>query len=472
MSTEGAVGGAVGVGGVAREPARDDELPPGPREHPAVQMLWWLLRPISFMERNRRRFGDAFSVRFAGFERPMIMLSDPEAIRALYTGRQHGLPPGRTVSLRPVLGPRSVLLLEGEEHLARRRLMLPPFHGERMRSYESTMREIAERELESWPLGEPFALQPHMQALTLEVILRAVFGVGGSARAASLRELLPRLVGQTASSALQLRVLIASRLRRGDPLESLNRLMREIDDLLLAEIDERRSDPALSDREDILSLLIGARFADGGAMDDRELRDQLLTLLLAGHETTATALAWTFDLLLRHPLVLQRLIAELEQTDGDIDGEYLRAVVAESLRLRPVVPLAGRRLDAELRTGEWTLPAGTDVTPAIWLMHMREDLYPEPSAFRPERFLSDPPSTYAWIPFGGGVRRCLGAAFAEFEMRVVLATVLRSRELEPVGATPERIARRNVTFSPRSGTRVRAHMSPRGKRSAASAVAA
>ncbi|HEX4564598.1 MAG TPA: cytochrome P450 [Solirubrobacteraceae bacterium] len=465
MSTEGAV---VGAGATARGRAGVEELPPGPSEPPLVQTLWWLLRPISFMERNRRRFGDAFSVRFMGFTRPMVMLSDPETLRALYTEHRHGLPPGRTLTLMPVLGPSSVLLLEGEDHLARRRLMLPPFHGERMRSYESTMREIAEREVASWPAEEPFALHPRMQALTLEVILRAVFGVSGSERAVRLRELLPRLVGQTASTGLQLRVLIARRLRRSDPLESVQRLMREIDDLLLAEISERRSDPALPEREDILSLLIGGRFADGGAMDDRELRDQLLTLLLAGHETTATALAWTFDLLLRHPRELQRLLAELEETDGDIDGEYMRAVVAESLRLRPVVPLAGRRLTAELPTGKWTLPAGTDVTPSIWLTHMREDTYPEPKAFRPERFLDEPPSTYAWIPFGGGIRRCLGAAFAEFEMRVVLATVLRSLELEPVGAAPERIARRNVTFSPRTGTRVRV----RARRPAPSTLAA
>ena len=459
MSTESAVARAetasTGAAGAVAAGAQFDRLPPGPRVPPAVQMLWWALRPISFMEFCRRRYGDVFSVRFIGFERPMVVLSDPDAIRALYTEHRHGLPPGRTLTLMPVLGPDSILLLEGADHLARRRLMLPQFHGERMRSYESIMREIAEREIASWPAEEPFALHPHMQALTLEVILRAVFGVRRSERAARLRALLPRLVGQTASGGLQLRVLISSRLRRGDPLEGLRTLMSEIDELVFAEIAERRRDPGLSEREDILSLLVGARFADGSAMDDRELRDQLLTLLLAGHETTATALAWTFDLLLRHPPVLARLREELECSDGDIDGEYMRAVVAESLRLRPVVPLAGRRLEAELRAGDWTLPAGTDVTPSIWLTHMRADVYPEPKAFRPERFLSEPPSTYAWIPFGGGVRRCLGATFAEFEMRVVLATVLRSRRLEPVGAAPERIARRNITFSPRTGTRVR-----------------
>jgi cytochrome P450 family 135 len=445
-------------------------LPPGPREHPAVQTMWWLMRPISFMESCRRRFGDMFSVKFVGFERPMVLMSDPEAIRALYTERQHGLPPGRTVTLQPVLGASSVLLLEGDEHLARRRLMLPSFHGERMRSYEETVRAIAEREIDTWPEDETFALHPRMQAVTLEVILRAVFGVSDRERCARLRELLPRLVGSTASGRLQARVLLSRRLRRGDPLVSVRTLIGQIDDLLLAEIRERRSDPALSERDDILSLLMSARFADGTAMSDRELRDQLVTLLLAGHETTATALAWTFDLLLRNPRALARLLSELD--DPDAEGDYMRAVITESLRLRPVVPIAGRRLDADLQAGSWTLPAGTDVTPAIWLTHTRADLYPEPMAFRPERFLEDPPATYGWVPFGGGVRRCLGAAFAEFEMRVVLTTVLAQRQLEPVGGRAERIARRNVTFAPRLGTRVRSRPRASAVRPAPSPVAA
>ena len=216
--------------------------------------------------------------------------------------------------------------------------------------------------------------------------------------------------------------------------------------MLGAEIAERRADP----REDILSLLVSARFEDGEPMDDAEIRDQLMTLLLAGHETTATGLAWTFDLLLRHPPVLARLTAAIEAGEEP----YVRAVVSEALRLRPVVPLAGRRLSQELRVNGHALPAGTDVTPAIWLTHTRADRYPEPYAFRPERFLDDAPATYAWIPFGGGVRRCLGAAFAEMEMRVALAAILERRTLRPASGSAERVARRNVTFSPRGGTRV------------------
>ena len=426
-------------------------LPPGPTEHPGTQTARWLLRPISFMESCRRRFGDAFSVNFLGFQTPMVMLSDPAAIQALYTNPKHALPPGRSIALLPIMGPRSVLLLEGADHLARRKVMLPPFHGERMQAYEETVREIAVREIESWPPGAEISLHPRMQAITLEVILRAVFGVTDEARRERLRELLPQLLDTTSSVSLQFRVLLSRRFEKLDPLGFLRGLSAQIDELLFAEIRERRADPELDKRKDILSLLAQTKFEDGGGMSDRELRDQLVTLLLAGHETTATALAWTADLLTRNPQVMQRLTAEVDAENGDA---YLRATISESLRLRPVVPLAGRRLTSELQVNGWTLPAGTDVTPAIWLTHTRADLYPEPFAFRPERFLDERPTTYGWVPFGGGVRRCLGAAFAEFEMRVVLTEMLRRRTLEAVSSHAERVTRRNVTFSPLHGTRV------------------
>jgi cytochrome P450 len=418
-----------------------------------VQTARWLTAPVAFMESCRRRFGDAFSVRFLGFERPMVLLSDPRAIRALYAEPAHELPPGRTVALLPIMGPSSVLLLEGAEHLERRRLMLPPFHGERMRAYEQTIADAAGAEVERWPADRVFALHPRMRALTFEIILRVVFGVSDPNRLPRLRTLLPQLLDRTASPMLTFRVLLARRLGRRDPLEALARLNAEIDELLLAEIAGRRAatdggEPS----EDILGMLIAARFEDGSAMTDRELRDQLVTLLLAGHETTATALAWTFDLLLHEPAARSRLLAELDEGTADT---YLRAVVAESLRLRPVLPLAGRRLARELEVDGLRLPAGTDATPAIWLTHTRPDIYPEPYAFRPERFIDRPPATYAWLPFGGGVRRCLGAAFAELEMRVVLSEVLTRVELAPASARIETVARRNLTFAPRHGTRVR-----------------
>jgi cytochrome P450 len=413
-----------------------DALPAGPSQPPLWQTLHWLLRPISFMESCRRRFGDAFSVRFLGFKTPMVMLSDPDAIRALYGNAEHGLPAGRTIALLPILGPHSLLLLEGKEHLARRRQMLPPFHGERMRAYEETVRQVVAEDVATWPTGEPFALHPHMQQVTLEVILRAVFGVTDPERRQALGTHLAQLLSDTASVGLQLAVLLQQRFRRApDPLTRLHASRRRIDRMLDREIAERRADP----REDILSMLIAAEF------EDAEIRDQLMTLLLAGHETTATGLAWTFDLLLRHPETLARAAN---------DERYLRAVVTESLRLRPVVPLAGRRLAAPLEVDGHLLPPGTDVTPAIWLAHTRADRYPEPFAFRPERHLNGSPATSAWIPFGGGVRRCIGAAFAEMEMRVAIDEILRRRTLTAASPVPERPARRNVTFSPAGGTRV------------------
>jgi cytochrome P450 len=281
-----------------------------------------------------------------------------------------------------------------------------------------------------------------MQKVTLEVILRAVFGVTDPARRAALGEKLAQLLTDTASPGLQLAVLMSQRFNRGpDPLRGLQESRREIDAMLDQEIAARRADP----REDILSMLVAARFEDGEALADAEIRDQLMTLLLAGHETTATGLAWTFDLLVRHPEALE---------NAHQDDKYLRAVVTESLRLRPVVPLAGRRLSAPLQVDGHVLPPGTDVTPSIWLAHTRADRYPEPFAFRPERHLDGGQGSSAWIPFGGGVRRCIGAAFAEMEMRVAIAEILNRRTVTAASPIAERPARRNVTFSPAGGTRV------------------
>jgi cytochrome P450 len=411
-----------------------------------LQTLHWLLRPIAFLESCRQRFGDTFSVRFLGSPGPLVMLSDPEAIRALYGNSEHGLPPGRTLALLPIVGPRSLLLLEGRDHLARRRLMLPPFHGERMRAYESTVRDVVARDVESWPEGEPFPIHERMQRVTLEVILRAVFGVTDAERRTRLADHLSRMLADTGTAGLQFAVLLSRRFGAPDPLARLQGLRREIDAMLDLEIAARRADP----REDILSMLVAARFEGGEPMTDAEIRDQLMTLLIAGHETTATGLAWTFDLLVHHPAVLERLVAEADAGEQ----AYARAVVSESLRLRPVVPLAGRQLVSPLRVDGHVLPAGTAVTPAIWLAHTRADRYPEPLAFRPERFLDGASATSAWIPFGGGVRRCIGAAFAEMEMRVALAEVLRHRTLRAASGNAERVARRNVTFSPAGGTRV------------------
>jgi cytochrome P450 len=449
-------------------------LPPEPKSSPLVQTLRWSFRPLPFMQENRERYGDNFSVKFLTFERPMVMISDPAAIKALYMERSHGLPPGRDIILTPIVGPRSLLVTEGADHLAHRKLMLPPFHGERMRSYQPLVEEIVDREIDSWPLGEEFAIHPRMQAITLEVILKVVFGVADGPRFERLRSVLTQVLEETASPVAQLTGLASRRFGGRGPWAKFEKQLKQADELLYAEIAEHRASGAYEEREDILSLMMQARFEDGWSaeggseisgnderdrpkhdigdrMSDSDLRDQLMTLLLAGHETTATALAWTFDLLLRHPQPLERLRAELEAGEED---DYLRAVISESLRLRPVVPLAGRRLSVDLETENLHLPAGTDVTPAIWLTHTRADVYPEPFAFRPERFLEDGPDTYAWIPFGGGIRRCIGAAFAEFELRIVLREVLTRCELRKASPAPEKIGRRNITLSPRAGTPV------------------
>jgi len=425
-------------------------LPPEPKSSPLVQLLRWSFRPLPFLQECREKYGDSFSLSFVGFERPMVMISDPVAIKALYTEREHGLPPGREIALTPIVGSRSVLVIEGADHLAHRKLMLPAFHGERMRSYEPIVREIVDAEIDSWPLGEEFAIHPRMQAVTLEVILRVVFGVAAGPRLRQLRVVLTKVLEETASPFAQLIGLATRRFGSRGTWAKFEAQLKAVDELLYAEIAERRATSDFEERDDILSVLMQARFEDGEPMTDTDLRDQLMTLLLAGHETTATALAWSFDLLLRHP----RELARLRESFGAGEDDYLRASINESLRLRPVVPLAGRRLAKDLEADGLTLPAGTDVTPAIWLAHTRADVYPEPFAFRPERFLTEPPDTYAWIPFGGGIRRCLGAAFAEFEMRIVLRDVLTRCELRKANPRPEKIGRRNITLSPKHGTPV------------------
>jgi cytochrome P450 len=412
-----------------------------------LQTARFIARPIPFFEHCRRRYGETFTLRLLRVG-TLVFLSDPPSIKRLFAAdRENTIAPGRTAILEPLLGRHSVLLQEGSEHLRRRKLMLPPFHGERMRSYEEAIVASVRAELERMPLGEPFPLHPHMQAITLDVIMAAVFGVGEERRE-ELRERLVRILSVT-NSPLAVG-LTMRRVRRLPPLRKIVRAVEEVDGLLAAEIAARRADSAIGQRDDILSLLIEARFDDGERMSDLELRDQLMTLLMAGHETTATALAWTFDLLFRNPAVRDRLRAELATADGD----YLEAVLAESLRVRPVVPFTGRELRQGGSYGGYQLPEGAVVMAGIYLAQTNPDEYPDPQAFRPERWLeSAPPESFANIPFGGGTRRCLGAAFAQMEMRVVLRELLASAELEPADPEPERPIRRNVTLSPRRGTR-------------------
>jgi len=414
-----------------------------------LQTARFAVRPIAFFEHWRRQLGETFEARLFGPGK-IVFLSDPESIRALFAAdRVNTIAPGREIVLRPLLGQKSLLLQKDEEHLARRRLMLPPFHGERMRAYERTIVEATERAISSWPRGEAFAIHPSMQAITLEVIVRAVFGIEDPVRRARLSEALVAVVNEAASPAAL--GLVAPLVRDLPHYRRFRRLVERADAMLAEEIGERRRDPDLAERQDILSMLVAAEFEDGSKMDDRELRDQLYTLLLAGHETTATGLAWTFDLLLHRPDAYERLVAEVDSGDG----AYLDAVIEESLRVRPVVPFTGRELREPATLGGYDHEPGAVVMAGIYLAHTRDDVYRDPYAFRPERFLGESrPETYSWIPFGGGTRRCIGAAFAQMEMRIAIETIVRSVELRAASAEPERPVRRNVTTSPRHGTRV------------------
>jgi cytochrome P450 len=430
-------------------------MPKGGRAPPsvtlprAVQTLRFLVRPVSFLERCRTELGETFHASLIG-PGDVVFVSDPDSLKRLFAAdRINTIAPGRNIILRPLLGGGSLLLQEGDEHLRRRKLMLPPFHGERMRAYERVIAAATDRAVTGWPTGEPFPLHPSMQSITLEVILRAVFGIEDTRRRAELSTALVAILGATATPVAAGFVIPA--LRGVPPYRRLGRLRERTDTLLAEEIAERRRDPGLDEREDILSMLVAARFEDGTEMSDAELRDQLMTLLVAGHETTATALAWTFDLLLHRPDALARLGDELDAGSHT----YLDAVITEALRVRPVVTFTGRELRAGAELAGYEFPAGTIVMAAIYLTHTRPDLYEDPYAFRPERFLGDgAPETYSWIPFGGGTRRCIGAAFAQFEMRIAIETILRSVELQPASPELERPIRRNVTLSPRNGTRV------------------
>jgi cytochrome P450 len=333
--------------------------------------------------------------------------------------------------------------------MSQRKLLLPPFHGARMQGYEKTMSEIAEREIDDWPAGTPYELRPRMQAMTLEIILQTVFGVRGGERMGELRAALRDFLDLTTDPKALLPVLLIGpgRVRQFGPFR---RRVDRVDELIYREIADRRRGGDAEERDDVLSMLIAARHEDGSPMSDEEMRDELLTLLVAGHETTATSLAWAVERLSRHPDKLERLRAEALE-DGE---EYLTATIQETLRLRPVISVVLRRLTEPVQIGGYELPAGVSVAPSVYLAHRNPEVYPEPQAFRPERFLERPPGTYTWIPFGGGVRRCLGASFAQFEMAVVLRQLVKRWQIRPADPKSERVFRRAITETPRHNARV------------------
>jgi len=424
-------------------------LPSGPRTPAVVNIVRFARRPLDVLRKWHALYGDVFTVRMSGFGAG-VYVADPEAIRELFTGDQSDLRAGEANSfMKPVLGAHSVLVLDGPEHLRQRKLLLPPFQGSRVAAFREVIREVAEREIASWRPGAQLVLRERMRSLTFEVICRAVFGVTRSDRVQRLRE---RLVAVIDSSPIFM-IAPAARadLGRLSPGGRFAARLRAADAVLHEEIERRREEPDLEERSDVLSLLLRARDEQGRSMTDAELRDELFTMLGAGHETTATALAFAFELLLRNPPVLARLREELEAGEDD---SYLDAVVKETLRLRPVIDGAERTLTVPRTVAGWELPAGVKVYPAIVLVHLREDLFPRAHEFRPERFLTEGAESYSWLPFGGGIRRCIGAALAHAEMAEVLRVVIPRVALRPLRDHPDPVVLRGITLAPKHGVQV------------------
>ncbi|MDQ5834444.1 MAG: cytochrome P450 [Actinomycetota bacterium] len=420
-------------------------LPPGPRMPVFLQGMGWWHRPTAFMERCRARYGKRFTIRLPA-QPPFVMISEPNELKELFTAPPDVLHPGEGARiLEPVVGSHSVILLDEAPHLEQRKLLLPAFHGDKMQRLAGLMEELADREVAGWPTGQTVALHPRFQALTLEIILRAVFGLDAGERLESLRLRMAEILAFGTSP-----LSVNPRLQRSfagiGPHGRFVRAREAADELIYAQIDERRRSG--EERGDVLSMLLEARREDGSEMSRQEIRDELMTALVAGHETTASELAWAFESLAREPSVLRRLHEEIDSGNGDA---YQTATIQETLRRRPVLPQAEPRLVKKPVTiGGWDYEPGVVLAASAWLVHHDPDVYPDPFAFRPERFLEDPPGTYTWIPFGGGRRRCLGASFAMLEMKLALKGALRRYTLEPA-SEPERTRRRAITISPRNG---------------------
>ncbi len=422
-------------------------MPPGPRWPRAAQTLLFAQRELALLDRCAAAYGDTFTLRLVSFG-DFVVISAPDTFKHVLTASTDVLRAGESWGnhmYEPIVGEHSILTLDGEEHIARRRRMLPAFHHERIARYERLIEDTTAAEVDSWPVGTPFALHPRMADVTLRVILRAVFGFERSAVIDELRSLIPRMlrVGGVVTTAPELH-------RSFGPLSArarLGRLRAAVDRVLLGEIARRRREP--TGDEDVLSLLLGAR-EDGMIADDRHVLDELVNVLMAGHDTTAAELAWAFERLVHHPDAMRRLLDEL---DGD-DDAYLQATIRETLRQRPVFNFAMRRVREPFELDGWTLPADTTIGLSIYLNHHRPETYPDPRRFAPERFLDGVPDTYRWVAFGGGSRRCLGAPFADLELRTVLRTVLRRVRLRAASADPEVQKRHAITSVPGKGAMV------------------
>ena len=411
---------------------------PGPRSPWAVQSLAFYARPMEFVERARRLYGPAIRLNIAPFGETAY-LADPEDFKRVFTGDAAVYHAGEGNSvMEPILGSRSVLILDEDEHLEARRRLLPPFHGEAIERYAQTVRSIAEEEVARWPLQEPFSARPRMQHIALEAILQAVLGLRAGPTLDRLRVLLPRLLDISGLDLALLSIWPGFAETRAGTIAGPLKVRRKVDALLHEEIARRRASGAAGD--DVLAMLIGAGAGDG------EIRDQVMTLLLAGHETTATGLAWTLERLTRTPDALARA--------ASLEGDYLDAVCRESLRVRPVIMDVVRKVTEDVELGGGRVEAGAFVMPSIALAHLDPATYDDPREFRPERFVGVKPGTYTWLPFGGGRRRCLGAAFALMEMRIVLGTILRHVRLATTSAPGERPRFKHVTLVPAKGARI------------------
>jgi cytochrome P450 len=422
-------------------------LPPGPRMPTALQTLGWWARPTAFMERCRERYGHRFTIRLLA-QAPFVMISDPAELKQLFTAPADVLHPGEGARiLEPIVGPNSILLLDEGAHLSQRKLVLPAFHGERMAGLADVIADVARSEIERWPRDEEIRMHPRLQALTMEVILRTVFGLRSGERLDGLRVALTEMLdfGLNPLSLLP----PAQRAPFGlGPVAAFNRSRQRADELIYAEISERRA-AGDTDRGDVLSTFLAATHEDGSPMSDEEVHDELLTLLVAGHETTATELAWALERLAREPGVLARLVEEVDSGDDDT---YMTAVIRETLRRRPVLTNAApRTVKKPIEIGGFHYEPGVHLVANAYLVQHDPEIYPDPYAFRPECFLDSDPGTYTWIPFGGGRRRCVGASFAMLEMGIVLRELLRGTEVRAVRPAAEAHQRRAITVTPASG---------------------
>jgi len=439
--------------------------PAGPEEAavlepPAIGLPGWLQtlrfsqRQIEFVFAAREEHGDVFRMK-AGIRGGAVVICHPDHVRSLFTAEPEQVPTLTAESpLRPIVGPSSVLTANGAAHLRQRKLLLPSFHGEAIDHYSEMIERATEAEIDRWPIGQPFPLAPRMQAITLQVIMAGVFGIDGRPVSGSAEERLVRAIKQltAASTSPMAKVAELANHGRAEPVGLMRRGVQMLDRGVYPAIAARRAAPDLAERSDILSVLLKSGTESGEALSDQELRDELLTLLLAGFETTANSLAWTWERLVRTPDAHERL-REAVRT-GEETHKTVEATILEGMRSRPVIPIVGRRVAARWRLGEYVVPAGSAISASILLVHHREDLYPEPFAFVPERWIGRKPSSYEWIPFGGGTRRCLGATLAMAEQRIVLAAMARRLDLVADRPEAERAQHRNVTMIPARGARV------------------